>query len=237
MSAMLEIKDVHVHYGVIEALKGISFTVNDGEIVTLIGANGAGKTTTLHTASGIKKPSNGQIILDGRNITNTSAQERVRIGISQSPEGRRVFSTLTVLENLELGAFLRKDKAGIAQDLDRIYQLFPRLADRRRQAAGTLSGGEQQMLAMGRALMSRPKILFLDEPSMGLSPLLVMEIFNIIRDINNSGTTILLVEQNARMALQIAHRAYVLETGSIVLSGTGAELMNSEEIKKAYLGG
>jgi branched-chain amino acid transport system ATP-binding protein len=234
---MLEIKDVHVHYGVIEALKGISFTVNDGEIVTLIGANGAGKTTTLHTASGIKKPSNGQIILDGRNITNTSAQERVRIGISQSPEGRRVFSTLTVLENLELGAFLRKDKAGIAQDLDRIYQLFPRLADRRRQAAGTLSGGEQQMLAMGRALMSRPKILFLDEPSMGLSPLLVMEIFNIIRDINNSGTTILLVEQNARMALQIAHRAYVLETGSIVLSGTGAELMNSEEIKKAYLGG
>jgi len=234
---MLEIKDIHVHYGVIEALKGISFTVNDGEIVTLIGANGAGKTTTLQTVSGIKKPTSGQIILDGRNITNTSAQERVRIGISQSPEGRRVFSTLTVLENLELGAFLRKDKAGIAQDLKRVYELFPRLEDRRKQAAGTLSGGEQQMLAMGRALMSRPKILFLDEPSMGLSPLLVQEIFNIIQDINKSGTTILLVEQNARMALQIAHRAYVLETGSIVLSGTGAELMNSEEIKKAYLGG
>jgi branched-chain amino acid transport system ATP-binding protein len=234
---MLEIKDIHVHYGVIEALKGISFTVNDGEVVTLIGANGAGKTTTLHTVSGIKKPSGGQIMLDGRDITATSARERVRSGISQSPEGRRVFSTMTVLENLELGAFLRKDNAGIAQDLDRVYSLFPRLADRRRQAAGTLSGGEQQMLAMGRALMSRPKILFLDEPSMGLSPLLVLEIFNIIRDINSSGTTILLVEQNARMALQIAHRAYVLETGSIVLSGTGAELMNSEEIKKAYLGG
>jgi branched-chain amino acid transport system ATP-binding protein len=234
---MLEIKDIHVHYGVIEALKGISFTVNDGEVVTLIGANGAGKTTTLHTVSGIKKPSSGQIMLDGRDITATSARERVRSGISQSPEGRRVFSTMTVLENLELGAFLRKDNAGIAQDLDRVYSLFPRLADRRRQAAGTLSGGEQQMLAMGRALMSRPKILFLDEPSMGLSPLLVLEIFNIIRDINSSGTTILLVEQNARMALQIAHRAYVLETGSIVLSGTGAELMNSEEIKKAYLGG
>ena len=234
---MLEINDIHVHFGVIHALKGISFTVNDGEIVTLIGANGAGKTTTLHTASGIKKPTSGSIILDGQDITNTSAQERVRLGISQSPEGRRVFSTLTVLENLELGAFLRKDKAGIAQDLERVYERFPRLADRRKQAAGTLSGGEQQMLAMGRALMSRPKILFLDEPSMGLSPLLVLEIFNIIRDINESGTTILLVEQNARMALQIAHRAYVLETGSIVLSGTGAELMNSEDIKKAYLGG
>ncbi len=234
---MLEINDIHVHFGVIHALKGISFTVNDGEIVTLIGANGAGKTTTLHTASGIKKPTSGNIKLDGKDITSSTAQERVRLGISQSPEGRRVFSTLTVLENLELGAFLRKDKAGISQDLERVYERFPRLADRRRQAAGTLSGGEQQMLAMGRALMSRPKILFLDEPSMGLSPLLVLEIFNIIRDINESGTTILLVEQNARMALQIAHRAYVLETGSIVLSGTGAELMNSEEIKKAYLGG
>ncbi len=234
---MLEITDIHVHFGVIHALKGISFTVNDGEIVTLIGANGAGKTTTLHTISGIKKPTSGQIKLDGKEITNSSAQERVRLGISQSPEGRRVFSSMTVLENLELGAFLRKDQGGIAQDLERVYERFPRLADRRRQAAGTLSGGEQQMLAMGRALMSRPKILFLDEPSMGLSPLLVQEIFNIIRDINESGTTILLVEQNARMALQIAHRAYVLETGSIVLSGTGAELMNSDEIKKAYLGG
>lgn len=234
---MLEIKDIHVHYGVIEALKGVPFTVNDGEIVTLIGANGAGKTTMLHTISGIKKPTSGQILLDGQDITDISARDRVQRGISQSPEGRRVFSTLTVLENLELGAFLRKDKAGIAQDLERVYSLFPRLADRRRQAAGTLSGGEQQMLALGRALMSRPKILLLDEPSMGLSPLLVMEIFNIIKTINETGTTILLVEQNARMALQIAHRAYVLETGSIVLSGTGAELMNSEEIKKAYLGG
>jgi branched-chain amino acid transport system ATP-binding protein len=234
---MIEIKDIHVHYGVIEALKGVPFTVNDGEIVTLIGANGAGKTTMLHTISGIKKPTSGQILLDGQDITDTSARDRVQRGISQSPEGRRVFSTLTVLENLELGAFLRKDKAGITQDLERVYSLFPRLADRRRQAAGTLSGGEQQMLALGRALMSRPKILLLDEPSMGLSPLLVMEIFNIIKTINETGTTILLVEQNARMALQIAHRAYVLETGSIVLSGTGAELMNSEEIKKAYLGG
>lgn len=234
---MLEIKDIRVHYGVIEALKGVSFTVNDGEIVTLIGANGAGKTTTLHTISGIKKPTGGQILLDGQDITHSSARDRVQSGISQSPEGRRVFSTLTVLENLELGAFLRKDKEGIARDLERVYSLFPRLADRRKQAAGTLSGGEQQMLALGRALMSRPKILLLDEPSMGLSPLLVLEIFNIIRTINETGTTILLVEQNARMALQIAHRAYVLETGSIVLSGTGAELMNSEEIKKAYLGG
>jgi branched-chain amino acid transport system ATP-binding protein len=234
---MLEIKDIRVHYGVIEALKGVSFTVNDGEIVTLIGANGAGKTTILQTISGIKKSTSGQILLDGRDITNATARERVNSGISQSPEGRRVFSTMTVLENLELGAFLRKDKTGIMQDIERVYGLFPRLADRRRQAAGTLSGGEQQMLALGRALMSRPNILLLDEPSMGLSPLLVMEIFDIIRTINESGTTILLVEQNARMALQIAHRAYVLETGSIVLSGTGAELMNSEEIKKAYLGG
>ena len=234
---MLEIKDIRVHYGVIEALKGVSFTVNDGEIVTLIGANGAGKTTMLHTISGIKKPTSGQILLNGQDITHTSARDRVHSGISQAPEGRRVFSTLTVLENLELGAFLRKDKAGIARDLERVYSLFPRLADRRRQAAGTLSGGEQQMLALGRALMSRPKILLLDEPSMGLSPLLVLEIFEIIKTINETGTTILLVEQNARMALQIAHRAYVLETGSIVLSGTGAELMNSEEIKKAYLGG
>lgn len=234
---MLEINDIHVHFGVIHALKGISFTVDDGEIVTLIGANGAGKTTTLHTVSGIKKPTSGSIKLDGKDITRTSPQERVRLGISQSPEGRRVFSTMTVLENLELGAFLRKDKAGIAKDLERVYGHFPRLADRRKQHAGTLSGGEQQMLAMGRALMSHPKILFLDEPSMGLAPLLVAEIFKIIRDINASGTTILLVEQNARMALQIATRAYVLETGAIVLSGTGAELMQSDDIKKAYLGG
>jgi branched-chain amino acid transport system ATP-binding protein len=234
---MLEIKNIDVHYGGIHALKGISFTVNDGDIVTLIGANGAGKTTTLRTVSGLKKPTNGEILLDGKNITHTSAQDIVRLGISHVPEGRRIFPTMTVLENLELGAYLRRDKDGIAKDLKMVYERFPRLADRRKQAAGTLSGGEQQMLAIGRALMSRPRILFLDEPSMGLAPLLVQEIFNIIKDINSSGTTILLVEQNASMALQIADYAYVIETGSIVLSGTGAELMQSEDIKKAYLGG
>ena len=234
---MLEINNIDVHFGVIHALKGISLTVNDGEIVTLIGANGAGKTTTLRTISGLKKPTNGTIILDGKNITATSVQERVKMGISHVPEGRRVFATMTVLENLELGAYLRKDKAEIAKDFEMVYGRFPILSNRRKQAAGTLSGGEQQMLAMGRALMSRPKILFLDEPSMGLAPLLVQEIFDIIRDINLTGTTILLVEQNASKALQIAHRAYVLENGSIVLSGTGAELMQSDDIKKAYLGG
>jgi branched-chain amino acid transport system ATP-binding protein len=234
---MLEIRDINVHFGVIHALKGISFTVNEGEIVTLIGANGAGKTTTLRTISGLKKPTSGSIIFDGKDITSTSAQDRVKLGISQSPEGRRVFSSMTVLENLELGAFLRKDKKGIADDLKMVYDHFPILADRRKQAAGTLSGGEQQMLAIGRALMSRPRLLLLDEPSMGLAPLLVQEIFNIIKDINKAGTTILLVEQNASMALQIANRAYVMETGSIVLSGSGEELMQSEDIKKAYLGG
>ena len=234
---MLEIKNIDVHFGVIHALKDVSLTVNDGEIVTLIGANGAGKTTTLRTASGLKKPTGGSILLDGKDITASTPQDRVKMGISQVPEGRRVFSTMTVLENLELGAFLRRDRDGIAKDLAMVYERFPILADRRRQAAGTLSGGEQQMLAMGRALMSRPKILFLDEPSMGLAPLLVQEIFDIIKAINEAGTTILLVEQNASMALQIAHQAYVMETGSIVLSGTGAELSRSEEIKKAYLGG
>lgn len=234
---MLEIKNIDVHFGVIHALKNVSLTVNDGEIVTLIGANGAGKTTTLRTASGLKKPTNGEILLDGVNITSKSAQERVQMGISQVPEGRRVFSTMTVLENLELGAYLRRDKENIAKDLKMVYERFPILADRKKQAAGTLSGGEQQMLAIGRALMSRPKILFLDEPSMGLAPLLVQEIFNIIKDINQTGTTILLVEQNASMALQIATNAYVMETGSIVLSGTGADLMQSDDIKKAYLGG
>ncbi|NMA66629.1 MAG: ABC transporter ATP-binding protein [Clostridiaceae bacterium] len=234
---MLEIKNLDVHFGVIHALKGVSLTVNDGDIVTLIGANGAGKTTTLRTASGLKKPTNGEILLDGKNITHVSAQERVRMGISHVPEGRRIFPTMTVLENLELGAYLRRDKDGIAKDLKMVYERFPILSDRKKQAAGTLSGGEQQMLAIGRALMSRPKILFLDEPSMGLAPLLVQEIFNIIKDINSSGTTILLVEQNASMALQIADYAYVIETGSIVLSGTGLELMQSEDIKKAYLGG
>ncbi len=234
---MLEIRGINVHFGVIQALKDISITVNGGEIVTLIGANGAGKTTTLHTASGLKKPTSGTIYLDGKDITGASAQERVKLGISQVPEGRRIFSALTVLENLELGAYLRSGRSEIAQDLDSVFSRFPRLAERRKQSAGTLSGGEQQMLAIGRALMSRPKILFLDEPSMGLSPLLVLEIFRIIEDINRSGTTVLLVEQNARMALQIAHRAYVLETGSIVLSGTGQELMHSDLVRKAYLGG
>ena len=234
---MLEIRGINVHFGVIQALKDVSIDVNGGEIVTLIGANGAGKTTTLHTASGLKKPTNGTIYLNGKDITGASAQERVKLGISQVPEGRRIFSDLTVMENLELGAFLRRGRSEILQDLENVFIRFPRLAERRKQLAGTLSGGEQQMMAIGRAHMSRPKILFLDEPSMGLSPLLVLEIFSIIKDINQSGTTVLLVEQNARMALQIAHRAYVLETGSIVLTGTGEELMHSDLVKKAYLGG
>lgn len=234
---MLEINNLHVYFGVIHAIKGISLKVNDGEIVTLIGANGAGKTTTLRTISGLKKPTEGTIIFDGKDITHLSAQERVALGISQVPEGRRVFSTMTVLENLELGAYLRKDRDGIAKDLNMVFERFPILAKRKKQAAGTLSGGEQQMLAMGRALMSRPRLLCLDEPSMGLAPLLVQEIFDIIKDINEKGTTVLLVEQNANMALQIAHRAYVMETGKITLSGTGEELLQSDEIKKAYLGG
>lgn len=234
---MLEVNNIDVHYGVIQALKGVSLKVNEGEIVVLIGANGAGKTTTLRTISGLKAPTQGTVFLNGVDITNTSAQERVKMGISHVPEGRRVFPGLTVLENLELGAFLRKDRDGIAQDLEMVYEHFPILRERRKQLAGTLSGGEQQMLAIGRALMSRPKILFLDEPSMGLAPILVQEIFDIINNINKAGTTVLLVEQNANMALQIADRAYVMETGSIVLSGTGSELMRSEEIKKAYLGG
>jgi len=234
---MLEIKDLHVHFGVIHAIKGISMVVNKGEIVTLIGANGAGKTTTLRTISGLKKQTSGSILLNGKDISGLSAQDRVKLGISQVPEGRRIFSDMTVLENLELGAYLRKDKDGIARDLKMVYERFPILADRKKQLAGTLSGGEQQMLAMGRALMSRPEILCLDEPSMGLAPIFVQEIFDIIKSINEAGTTILLIEQNANMALQIANRAYVMETGSIVLSGTGEELMQSEEIKKAYLGG
>lgn len=234
---MLEIKNMNVHYGVIHALKNISLIVNSGEIVTLIGSNGAGKTTTLRTISGLKNVTDGEILLEGKDITHTSAQDRVKLGISHVPEGRHVFSTMSVLENLELGSFLRRDKDGITKDIKRIYDWFPILFDRKKQLAGTLSGGEQQMLAIGRGLMSRPKILFLDEPSMGLAPLLVQEIFSIIKDINSAGTTILLVEQNASMALSIADRAYVLETGSIVLSGTGADLMQSDDIKKAYLGG
>ena len=234
---MLEVKNLNVHYGVIQALKDISLTVNQGEIVTLIGANGAGKTTTLRTISGLIKATSGEVLLEGKNITTLPAPDRVQQGISQVPEGRRIFPPMSVLENLEMGAFLRKDKADIKKDIEMVYDLFPILGKRRKQSAGTLSGGEQQMLAMGRALMSRPRILLLDEPSMGLAPLLVREIFEIIKNINQNGTTILLVEQNASMALSIAHRAYVLENGSIVISGTGEELAKSGDIQKSYLGG
>lgn len=234
---MLEIKDLYVRYGVIEAIKGISFEVRDGEIVTLIGSNGAGKTTTMHAISGLLKPASGSIMLDGVELTKTPNHKIVSMGLAQVPEGRRVFAQQTVEENLLLGAYARKDKDGIQKDLDHVYELFPRLLERKKQPAGTLSGGEQQMLAMARALMSRPKILLMDEPSMGLSPLLVKEIFHIIQDINKDGTTILLVEQNAKMALAIADRAYVLETGKISLEGTGEELSASEEVRKAYLGG
>jgi len=234
---MFEIRDLQVHFGGIHAIKGVSLTVDDGEIVTLIGANGAGKTTTLRTASGLKKPTSGAILIDGTDVTGRAARDRVRMGLCQVPEGRRVFPAMTVLENLELGAYLRKRSPEIAQDLEVVYQRFPVLADRRKQLAGTLSGGEQQMLAIGRAIMNRPKILLLDEPSMGLAPLFVQEIFDIIKQINETGTTILLVEQNANMALQIADRGYVMETGSIVLSGTAAELSDTEDVKRAYLGG
>ncbi|QXT64033.1 ABC transporter ATP-binding protein [Tessaracoccus palaemonis] len=232
---MLEVRDLQVHFGVINAIKGISFDVPAGEIVTLIGANGAGKTTTLRTLSGIKKPTAGTITLDGLDITGLSAQDRVRRGMSHVPEGRRIFPDMTVMENLELGAFLRRDV--VQSDLDEIFTRFPILAERRRQLAGTLSGGEQQMLAMGRALMAKPKMLLLDEPSMGLAPLLVQEIFDIIISINQAGTTVLLVEQNANIALQIAHHAYVMETGSIVLSGEAKALAQTDEVKRAYLGG
>ena len=234
---MLKVENLVVRYGMIEAIKGISFEVNDGEIVTLIGANGAGKTTTMHTISGLLKPAEGSILLDGVDITKIPAHKIVAMGLAQIPERRRVFASQTVEENLDLGAFTRKDKEGIAQDLERVYTLFPRLKERKKQLAGTLSGGEQQMLAMGRALMAKPKILLLDEPSMGLSPLLVKEIFRIIEEINKQGTTILLVEQNAQMALAIADRAYVLETGKITLEGSGQELAASEQVQKVYLGG
>ena len=234
---MLEIKDLYVRDGMIEAIKGISFEVRDGEIVTLIGSNGAGKTTTMHAISGLLKPASGSIMLDGVELTKTPNHKIVSMGLAQVPEGRRVFAQQTVEENLLLGAYARKDKDGIQKDLEHVYDLFPRLLERKKQLAGTLSGGEQQMLAMARALMSRPKILLMDEPSMGLSPLLVKEIFHIIQDINKDGTTILLVEQNAKMALAIADRAYVLETGKISLEGTGEELSASEEVRKAYLGG
>lgn len=234
---MLKIDNIDVYYGAIHALKGISLEVKEGEIVTLIGANGAGKSTTLRTISGLLKPKMGSITFLGQDIAGVRAHEIVKKGISQVPEGRRVFAEMTVMENLDLGAFVRKDKAGIQQDLKHVFELFPRLEERKNQSAGTLSGGEQQMLAMGRALMSRPKLLLLDEPSMGLAPLLIKEIFNIIVDINKSGTTVLLVEQNANMALSIANRAYVLETGRITLSGSAKELAASEDVRKAYLGG
>ena len=234
--ALLEINNLEVHYGVIQALKGISFEVNEGEIIALIGANGAGKTTTLHTISGILQASSGNILYDGKDITKMQAHKIVNLGISQVPEGRRVFAQLSVLENLKLGAFIRKDKDGIEEDLRNIYERFPRLEERKNQMAGTLSGGEQQMLAMGRALMSRPRIILMDEPSMGLSPIYVSEIFDIIKSINKDGTTVLLVEQNAKKALSIADRAYVLETGKIALSGDAKDLMNNDTVKKAYLG-
>ena len=234
---MLKVNDLVVRYGVIEAIKGISFEVNDGEIVTLIGANGAGKTTTMHTISGLLRPYSGSIELDGTDLTKVPAHKIVEMGLAQCPERRRIFASQSVEDNLYLGAYTRKDKEGIQEDLRRVYDLFPRLEERRKQPGGTLSGGEQQMLAMGRALMSKPKIMLLDEPSMGLSPLLVKEIFSIIKEINKNGTSILLVEQNAKMALSIATRAYVIETGKIVMTGTGQELLNSEDIKKAYLGG
>ena len=237
MPDMLEIKDIHVYYGAIHAIKGVSLTVRQGEIVTLIGSNGAGKSTTLRTISGLLKPKEGDILFEGNSIAGRPAQQIVKAGISQVPEGRRIFANMTVLENLELGAYTRDDADGIAADMDMVFGRFPRLLERKEQAAGTLSGGEQQMLAMGRALMSRPRLLLLDEPSMGLAPLLIREIFNIIVDINKTGTTVLLVEQNANMALSIAHRAYVLETGRIALSGDAKELAASEEVRKAYLGG
>lgn len=234
---MLKIENLTVRYGMIEAIKGISFHVNDGEIVTLIGSNGAGKTTTMHAISGLIKPHSGTITLDDQDLIKMPAHKIITQGLAQVPEGRRVFAEQTVKENLLLGAYHRKDKDEIIKDLEYVFELFPRLKERERQLAGTLSGGEQQMLAMGRALMAKPKILLLDEPSMGLSPLLVKEIFRIIEEINKKGTTVLLVEQNAKMALAIADRAYVLETGKITLEGTGQELSASEQVRKAYLGG
>lgn len=234
--AMLEIKDIEVYYGVIQAIKGISFEVNEGEVIALIGANGAGKTTTLHTITGLLTPKKGSIYFEGKDITKTPAHKIVSMGMAHVPEGRRVFADLTVYENLKMGAYTRKDKNEIAESVKMVYTRFPRLEERKNQMAGTLSGGEQQMLAMGRALMSHPKIIVMDEPSMGLSPILVNEIFDIIQKVSADGTTVLLVEQNAKKALSIADRAYVLETGKIVLEGNAKDLMNDDSIKKAYLG-
>ena len=235
--ALLEVRNLEVYYGVINALKGISFDVNEGEIVTLIGANGAGKSTTMQSVVGLIPKRSGTITLDGKDISHTPCHKIVHLGMTQVPEGRRIFQELTVYENLLMGAFSIKDTSGFKNDIESVYTRFPRLAERRNQIAGTLSGGEQQMLAMGRALMSHPKLLMLDEPSMGLSPLLVDQVFEIIKDINKDGTTILLVEQNAGKSLAISDHAYVLENGKIVLSGTGAELASSEMVKEAYLGG
>ena len=235
--ALLEVKGLEVYYGVIQALKGIDFEVNEGEIVTLIGANGAGKTTTMQSVIGLIPPPPGTVSFEGKDIAHLHCHKIVSLGMSQVPEGRRIFQELTVYQNLLMGAYIQKDKKAIKEDIKKIYARFPRLEERKNQIAGTLSGGEQQMLAMGRALMSRPKLLMLDEPSMGLSPLLVDEVFTIIKDLNKEGTTVLLVEQNAGKSLAISDRAYVLENGKIVLSGTGEELLQSEEVKKAYLGG
>lgn len=234
--AMLEVKDIEVYYGVIQAIKGISFEVNEGEVIALIGANGAGKTTTLHTITGLLSPKKGSVTFEGQDITKVPAHKIVSLGMAHVPEGRRVFAELTVYQNLKMGAYTRKDKAEIEETLQMVYKRFPRLEERKNQLAGTLSGGEQQMLAMGRALMSHPKIIVMDEPSMGLSPILVNEIFDIIKEVSASGTTVLLVEQNAKKALSIADRAYVLENGKIVLEGDAKEMMNDDSIKKAYLG-
>lgn len=234
---MLKVDNIDVYYGAIHAIKGISIEVPKGEIVTLVGSNGVGKSTTLRTISGLMKPKNGTILFEDKNIVGVPAHKIVGMGLCQVPEGRHVFANMSVMENLELGAYLRNDKDGIARDLEDVFKKFPRLLERKDQISGTLSGGEQQMLAMGRALMSRPRLLLLDEPSMGLAPLLVKEIFNIIKEINESGTTVLLVEQNANMALSIADKAYVLETGRIALAGTAQELASSEAVRKAYLGG
>lgn len=234
---MLVIDNLVTHYGPVEALKGISLEVRQGEIVTLIGANGAGKSTTLRTISGLVRPTRGTIRYEGRELTSLPPERIVAMGIAHVPEGRRVFPMMTVTENLELGAFTRKDAAEVRDDMDRVFSLFPRLAERRTQTAGTMSGGEQQMLAIGRALMARPKLLLLDEPSMGLAPLIVENIFRIIHDINAEGTTVLLVEQNATLALSVADKGYVLETGRIVLSDATSELLENEDVRKAYLGG
>lgn len=234
--AMLEIKDLEVYYGMIQAIKGISFNVNEGEVIALIGANGAGKTTTLHTISGLLTPKNGTVTFEGKDITKTPAHKIVAAGMAHVPEGRRVFASLSVLQNLKLGAYTRSSKEEIEESLQMIYKRFPRLEERKNQLAGTLSGGEQQMLAMGRALMSKPRIILMDEPSMGLSPIFVNEIFDIIKSVSASGTTVLLVEQNAKKALSIADRGYVLETGRIVLEGKAENLLNDESVKKAYLG-